>query len=71
MILKSTVNQVEVEQMHFFFFTLRRSVLIQYEAKDYFGKGLEQSRLSLSLFIPLSNHFGTINATLNHKTSHK
>lgn len=43
--MKSIVNQVEVEQMQL---TLRRSVLIQYEAKKYFGKGLEQRRWSRS-----------------------
>lgn len=39
--MKSIVNQVEVEQMQLM---LRRSVLIHYEAKKYFGKGLEQRR---------------------------
>ncbi len=46
--MKATANQVEVEQMHFHF-SRWGSVLIQYEAREYFGKGLEQSRLSLFL----------------------
>lgn len=51
------------------FFTLRLSVLIQYEAKEYFGKGLEQSRLSLFFSLPLLKDFATINALAKNKLS--